>query len=398
MSDIWNNMGASRKVTAAITLLAFVFISIASVVMFTSFGLELNQFLFLAGGGVLATLSFGLFTRFVVNLLLIRSLEETIYSLDASSEQINSASEEVSRSSQSLAESSNQQAASLQETTSSLEEISSQTQQTDTNTKLAKEAMMESNHLVENGMEAISNLSKAMHEIEATSKETTQILKTIDDIAFQTNLLALNAAVEAARAGEAGKGFAVVAEEVRSLAQRSAEAAQNTAELITKSQRSSENGVRLSDEAEEHLKKIAESAGKVDVMVKEISEAAGEQAIGLEQLTTVMNDMDRVVQSNASMSEESASAAEQLSGQAAEMKYIVRSLRALLGNGNVTVQRPELRRPAPGTAVRTAAPQKAGATTNEENRIKREEPGDITLDFEDDFFSNGFHDTNGDQF
>lgn len=258
------------------------------------------------------------------------NLRSIIDRLKSGSQEVNAASLQVAGSSQSLAESSSQQAASLQETTSSLEEIASQIKLNDENTTSAESAMLEAKELVARGVEAIEKLTAAMEEIKSSSLETSKIIKTIDDIAFQTNLLALNAAVEAARAGEAGKGFAVVAEEVRNLAQRSAEAASNTSELIQRSQNSSIEGAEIAFEAAENLKNIKESAMKVDVMISEISAASKEQATGITEITTVMSEMDQLVQSNASSSEESASASEELSAQSDELTQIVNQLYAMI--------------------------------------------------------------------
>ncbi len=271
---------------------------------------------------------------------LLNSIIEKIVS---GSEQLNESSNQLSGASQSLAESSSEQAASLQQTTSSLEEISSQTRQTTQNVSEA-EREMETNAkpMVESGMQSMEQMITAMERIEQSSLETSKIIKTIDDIAFQTNLLALNAAVEAARAGEAGKGFAVVAEEVRNLAQRSAEAAKNTSELIQDSQTNSKEGTSLAHEMGEKLKLIAESAGKVHTLVREISVAAKEQQTGIEEMSTVMHEMDKTVQGNASSSEETASAAEELSSQAAEMNTIVAELQQLVGGAQVTLEQSKL--------------------------------------------------------
>ncbi len=276
---------------------------------------------------------YGVTIVFVFRKVLVKPLEEVVESIDSASIQINSASTEVSTSSQNLAHGSSQQAARLQETTSSLEEMASQIKQTDENTTTAEQAMDEAKELVAQLGAALNEMNDAMEEIKNSSLETSKIIKTIDDIAFQTNLLALNAAVEAARAGEAGKGFAVVAEEVRNLAQRSAEAARNTSELITKSQSSAERGASIAETAAGNFGKITDNNTRVDILVKEISEASKEQSVGIEQLNSVMGDMDSSVQESASSSEELASAAEEMSAQADEMQTIIRSIKTLI-NGN----------------------------------------------------------------
>ena len=261
------------------------------------------------------------------------SLRNIIDRLNSGSEQVNASSSQLSGSSQELAESSSEQAASLQETTSALEEMSAQIKQTAANSGEAELAVNEAKEIVESGVASMQRVTKAMEEIKASSEETSKIINTIDDIAFQTNLLALNAAVEAARAGEAGKGFAVVAEEVRTLAQRSADAAQETARLIQKSQANSDRGAEMAMDVSEKLKEIEEKTSNVNTLIGEISAASKEQATGIEQMNSVMSEMDNVVQGNASASEESASAAEELSSQAQELGNIVRELMAMVGQG-----------------------------------------------------------------
>ncbi|MDZ7753480.1 MAG: methyl-accepting chemotaxis protein [Gammaproteobacteria bacterium] len=261
---------------------------------------------------------------------LVRRLSGIGESLQSGAAQVSAAAGQVADSSQQLAEGASEQAASLEETSSALEEMAAQTRQNSDHGEQADRTIKDTVHAVEGGVASMERLSTAIDEIKNSSKETSKIIKTIDEIAFQTNLLALNAAVEAARAGEAGKGFAVVAEEVRNLAQRSAEAARNTSELIERSQGNADNGVTMVEEVARQLEVIKEGSVNVSTLIGEIAAASKEQAEGIGQVNTATAEMDKVVQQNAADSEESASAAEELSAQAAEMTRAVADLEMLV--------------------------------------------------------------------
>jgi len=259
------------------------------------------------------------------------SLKRIAADLTAGAEQTSAAAGEVSAASQSLAQGASQQAASLEEISSSVEEMASMTKQNAGNADDAKALAAAAQASADEGAEAMGRMNGAIQDIKRSSDETGKIVKTIDEIAFQTNLLALNAAVEAARAGEAGKGFAVVAEEVRNLAQRSAQAAKETAEMLAESVHKAENGASLSREVLSFLEAIAAGNHKVNTLIAEIAAASREQAQGLEQISTAVGQMDQVTQSTAANAEESASASEELAAQAHTLNDMVNDLLAVVG-------------------------------------------------------------------
>ena len=330
---------------------------------------------------------------FIVILLVRKNitlpLEEAIKGLATASEQVSSASSEVSSSSQTLAEGSSMQAASIQETSSSLEEIAAQTKQNSENANQANRSMKETSEIVDSGVESMKRMVSAINTIMESSNETSKIVKTIDEIAFQTNLLALNAAVEAARAGEAGKGFAVVAEEVRNLAQRSAEAARNTSELIEQSQVNAKNGVEVADEVAGQLISINDSSEAIETLIAEIAAASHEQTQGINQVSNSMSEMDKVVQSNAANSEETASAAKELSSLGAELEQMVKGLRVLVGNGSRAKEKLQIQQASKPEKTKNT-PNKTGDRSHYHReqtteKIKRTKANTAAAEFADDF-------------
>lgn len=244
--------------------------------------------------------------------------------------QVSSAAGQVSSASQSLANGNSEQAAAVEETNAGTETLVAMTKQNADMAHEAKQLAELGQASADKGIESMTRMSAAIIEIQKSSLQTSKIVKVIDEIAFQTNLLALNAAVEAARAGEAGKSFAVVAEEVRNLAQRSAEAARNTAELIEQSVRSAANGVQISADVGNVLQLIAESSRKVNDLVGQISVANNDQVCGFEEITHSIGEMNNVTQQNAANAEESAASAEELSSQAEELHHVILELHALV--------------------------------------------------------------------
>ncbi|OGI02645.1 MAG: hypothetical protein A2Y25_03135 [Candidatus Melainabacteria bacterium GWF2_37_15] len=262
------------------------------------------------------------------------SMNKIVKDLETTANQVTSASGQLSDSSQQLAEGSTEQAASIQETSSTLEESASMVRQNTENTKQAAMLAKQAKDSANKGNKDMQNMMNSMQELKKSSDQIAKIIKVIDEIAFQTNILALNAAVEAARAGEAGQGFAVVAEEVRNLAQRSAQAAKDTAGIIESNIHLSEQGVNVSKQVNESLLEINTQSQKVSDLLDEISAASQEQAQGIAQINKAISQMEQVVQSNASTAEESASASEELTAQAETMKEIVNSLIVMVNGTN----------------------------------------------------------------
>jgi methyl-accepting chemotaxis protein len=248
----------------------------------------------------------------MVNKSIIVSLMEFAEKIRQGGEQVVSASSQLSSASRQLAEANAAQASSLQEISATIEQTSSMIQQNSENTKQADLLAGQAKNTADICNADMEEMIFSMDEIKKSSDQIARIIKTIDEIAFQTNILALNAAVEAARAGEAGMGFAVVAEEVRNLAQRSAQAAKDTESMI-------ENNIALSGKGVEVAAKVAGAISDITTQVKKVSElmdeitaASQEQAQGMLQINKAITQLDRVTEENAAIAEESAASSEEL--------------------------------------------------------------------------------------
>lgn len=260
----------------------------------------------------------------------VKPIEAIIIDLQQGSKELRSAARQVASSSQSLAQGATEQASSLEESAAALEEVSSVSKGNADNSNQAFQLSDSVKVATESSVKSMSNMTQAIHSIKSAADATAEIVKTIDEIAFQTNLLALNAAVEAARAGDAGKGFAVVAEEVRNLAQRSANAAKETAEKIRQSKDLADNGVLVTAEVAKSLDSIKISAIKSADLVKEISASIKEQTTGINQVNMSVTELDKVTQQNSAAAEESSAAAEELTAQAATLDEVVSGLSNLI--------------------------------------------------------------------
>ncbi|CAH0339529.1 PAS domain-containing methyl-accepting chemotaxis protein [Rhizobium sp. CECT 9324] len=253
----------------------------------------------------------------------LNQLGSTLGAVAKSTDQIDSGTREISHSAQDLSKRTEQQAASLEETAAALDQITVNVNNASKRADEARHSTQMADTSATRSGQIVAEAVGAMARIEQSSNQISNIIGVIDEIAFQTNLLALNAGVEAARAGEAGKGFAVVAQEVRELAQRSAQAAKEIKELIRNSSEEVKNGVKLVSETGEALKTIQENIVSVNDHMQAIASSAREQATGLSEVNSAVNQMDQVTQQNAAMVEESNAASATLAHETERLRQFI---------------------------------------------------------------------------
>jgi len=251
------------------------------------------------------------------------SLTTVVGTVRENAESVATASAQIAQGNQDLSQRTEEQASSLEETAASMEQLGSTVRQTSDNANQANQLAKGATAVAIKGGHVVGQVVNTMRGINESSRKIADIIGVIDSIAFQTNILALNAAVEAARAGEQGRGFAVVASEVRSLAQRSAEAAKEIKALISASVERVEQGTQLVDQAGVTMSEIVASIQRVTDLMGEISSAASEQNAGVSQVGQAVMQMDQVTQQNASLVEQSAAAAESLKAQALQLVQAV---------------------------------------------------------------------------
>ncbi len=266
--------------------------------------------------------------------VVINPINSTVAGLSNNSEMVAGHAKSMSASSVTVADAARQQAASLEETSASLEEISAMTRQNADNSGMACRLMKRVSEVMAKADAMMKQLNASMDEMTRASDQTSQINKTIDEIAFQTNLLALNAAVEAARAGEAGAGFAVVADEVRNLAMRAAEAAKNSESLIKQTLSTVAEGSRLSRDVGETFSGMNEQINEAVNIVNEIATASNEQSKGISQLNIAVADQDKLVQQNAFAASNFDSTARDLARQVEMLDEMISRLSLMIGGGN----------------------------------------------------------------
>jgi methyl-accepting chemotaxis protein len=287
----------------------------------------------------------------------VESLQATMSGILTAARSIRNGCAEISNASDDLAQRTERQAASLEQTAAALDQITSTVKRSAEGADRARQVTQSAKTNAERSGAVVKEAVEAMGGIEKSSQSITNIIGVIDEIAFQTNLLALNAGVEAARAGDAGRGFAVVAQEVRGLAQRSADAAKEIKALIRTSTEQVGKGVKLVGETGQTLDQILVQVAEINELVGEIAASSKEQAVGLAEVNQAVNQMDQVTQQNAAMVEQSTAASHALSTEAAELERLVSRFQ-------VGAQIHELRAPAPARP----APRPTAAPTRESFR------------------------------
>jgi len=294
----------------------------------------------------------------------VERIGTTIGEIRASGREVTNASAEISTSTTDLSQRTEEQAASLEETSAAMEELSATVRKNAENAQMANRDASTTREVADRGGKVVAQAVDAMAKIEDSSRKISDIIGVIDEIARQTNLLALNAAVEAARAGEAGRGFAVVASEVRSLAQRSSQAAKDIKDLITNSNGQVKEGVELVNRAGASLGEIVESIKGVAQVVADIASASAEQATGIDEINKALTQMDEVTQQNSALVEENAATSKTLEFQAKAMDEQVAYFRI----AQQTAPDEPARKTAPAAKSASAAPVAAPQAAKPKHR------------------------------
>ncbi|WOI43633.1 methyl-accepting chemotaxis protein [Acidovorax sp. BLS4] len=280
------------------------------------------------------------------------SLHRIVQRVRDGTEHIAGASQQIAAGNHDLSARTESQASALEQTAASMEEMTSNVKQNADNARQASVLAQSASDVARQGGTVVDKVVQTMGSIDASSRKVSEITGVIEGIAFQTNILALNAAVEAARAGEQGRGFAVVATEVRSLAQRSSEAAKEIKALISHSAEQVKAGTQLAQEAGTTMQNLVDSVLRVSAVIEDISQASREQTDGIEQINEAISQMDQGTQQNAALVEQATAAAASLQQQANELKQVVaafhlhRAAEGSEGSGQGTAQA-ALRRPGP---------------------------------------------------
>ena len=290
-----------------------------------------------------------------------QQLSQSLQTVMQSSSSIQHASAEIATGNQDLSTRTEQTASNLQQAASSMEQLTATVKQSADSARQANQLASSAAEVAARGGNVVAQVVTTMDEINASSKKISDIIGVIDGIAFQTNILALNAAVEAARAGEQGRGFAVVASEVRSLAQRSAQAAKEIKGLIGASVEKVEGGSRLVADAGATMSEIVSSVQRVTDIIGEITSAASEQSDGISLVNTTVTQLDQMTQQNAALVEESAAAAEGLKEQANRLATVVGAFKLISGTNTPAQAAPALQKApaAKPVTVAVAAPKAA---------------------------------------
>lgn len=293
---------------------------------------------------------------------LLLHLNDTMGSILQAADQVAAGADQVSTGAQALAQGSTEQASAVEELSATISDLDNSAQANRKTAQTAKEKADQAADQVRISNERMQEMRRAMSEILEGQKDISKIIETIENIAFQTNILALNAAVEAARAGNAGKGFAVVADEVRNLASKSDHAAKQTKKLIESSMSAVERGGELAEDVDNNMQKTVECAGSAIEYMDKLAENTISEAEAIAQLTTGVDQISAVVQTNSATSQESAAASEELSSQAVMMKQMVQNFH-LRSSSSMPGLEAEHTDPAPASLP--------GGTSQEENRFSK---------------------------